>query len=1046
MIKMCENEVMRKCVGHAIETNNKQKYKPMKHFSRLLVSLAMMGFCSIAGASELNASWIPANIPDVNSDESTLPKSYCVDPEQEITKSADQLEGMRAVITDANGEYVWSLNASNRWDVGSVPIAKWGSWDDHCYVRFEKPQGDYSACGVDGDIYTLIMVNAAGEPYLAWGGTTGALNMQPVGENVLFALGMGKNFGQDGDYLGLWKVEYEAGNGYVLQNVGRTYVNSSARYATPASSAPVSERVYVKLYSDLQEVAAEGTAVINMGNTPGSLSDKLYAQGFENSGVVNLIIKGKVNDDDLEVIKSMENLSNLDMSGVTNMTATPEYWMEDHDALTTVILPSNLKVVSGYTFSDCSSLMSVSMPNSVTELGYYAFSNCQKLQEINLSSGLKSIGNNCFYNTKKLGAVVIPEGVTSIGYAAFQYSGIESVSLPYSLREIENMAFYGCDNLTRVVIPEGFENLGYGVFGYCQRLETVTLPSTLKQMDRSFYSCYNIKTVYNYSFQPVNMPNDYSFSSLTDATLFAPEMSLNKFTTAKGYEGFKYYKPLLNYRPNYIMVHDELALVLPTNQPADYKPSMSIEQRNLGGEIIYGGLTLYNANDDTPSTLNLKDFSIVADPNYDINNRGYYNTNTKGYYGSLVNNANLSAESVTVNTFVPAEEWTYLAFPFKVKVADVEDIFPEQVKAMRRYSSENRAKADMQNTWLPIGSDEIINAGEGFAMNVPIRYADNSYEWYSGFRFKAMDDAEKNAIFANDDVTVSIKEFADSETLASNRSWNFIGNPYPAFFNICYMDYESPIVVWDARNDTYNTYVPADGDEYALRPFESFFCQKPADVDAITFYKEGRQTDAKGGLPASAKVRNTLSSDRLLINLTLSDGEMTDRTRVVINENATADYDLGRDASKFMSNNSNATQIYSVSAKGERFSINERPLAEGTVTLGTQFGKTGTYTLALGNHGDAAVVLTDLLTGKSINLTENAEGYTFEAQAGQSGSRFVLSIALDSSATSIASLMQKAQKQTEAIYTIDGRKVSSMKSAGTYIVKGANGVEKFIVK
>lgn len=1046
MIKMCENEVMRKCVGHAIETNIKQKYKPMKHFSRLLVSLAMMGFCSIAGASELNASWIPANIPDVNSDESTLPKSYCVDPTQEITKSADQLEGMMAVITDANGEYVWSLNASNRWDVGSVPIAKWGSWDDHCYVRFEKPQGDYSACGVDGDIYTLIMVNAAGEPYLAWGNMTGALNMQPVGQNVLFALGMGTNFGQDGDYLGLWKVEYEAGNGYVLQNVGRTYVNSSARYATPASSAPVSEKVYVKLYSNLQEVAAEGTAVINMGNTPGSLSDKLYAQGFENSGVVNLIIKGKVNDNDLEVIKSMENLSYLDMSGVTNMTSTPESWMEYHDVLTTVILPANLKVVSGRTFYYCRALTSVSMPNTVTELGSNAFNNCEKLQDINLSSGLKSIGNNCFYNTKKIGAVVIPEGVTSIGSQAFDYSGIESVSLPYSLREIGSSAFYSCGNLTSVVIPEGIENLGINVFGYCQRLETVTLPSSLKQMDRSFDNSNNIKTVYNYSFQPVYMPNSYSFGSLTGATLFAPEMSLNKFTTAKGYEGFKYYKPLLNYRPNYIMVHDKLALVLPTNQPADYKPNMDIGQRNLGGEIIYGGLTLYNTDDDTPSTLNLKDFYIIADPNYDINNRGYYNTNTKGYYCSLINNANLSAESVTVSTFVPANEWTYLAFPFNVKVADVADIFPDQVKAMRRYSSENRAKADMQNTWLPIGSDEIIKAGEGFAMNVPIRYTDNSYEWYSGFRFKAVDDAKKNAIFANGDVTVSLNEFADSETLASNRSWNFIGNPYPAFFNICYMDYESPIVVWDARNETYNTYVPADGDEYALRPFESFFCQKPADVDVITFYKEGRQTDAKGGLPASAKVRNTLSSDRLLINLTLSDGEMTDRTRVVINENATADYDLGRDASKFMSNNSNVTQIYSVSAKGERFSINERPLAEGTVTLGTQFGKTGTYTLALGNHGDAAVVLTDLLTGKSINLTENAEGYTFEAQAGQSGSRFILSIALDSSATSIASLMQKAQKHTEAIYTIDGRKVSSMKSAGTYIVKGANGVEKFIVK
>lgn len=194
-------------------------------------------------------------------------KEYKLDPTKEITTAADQLDGVVAIPTDAAGKSVWTLKGGNDWDLGTLPLAQWGSKAEHNYVKFTKPTGDYSACGVEGNIYALIFINEAGANFSQWG-NPGAFNMQPGDANVMFALGFGKNFGQDGDYLGLWKVDYEAGMGYVLQNVGRIFANGAKQYATPASAAPVADKVYVKLYSQLVEDEAITDSKIEAAMAP----------------------------------------------------------------------------------------------------------------------------------------------------------------------------------------------------------------------------------------------------------------------------------------------------------------------------------------------------------------------------------------------------------------------------------------------------------------------------------------------------------------------------------------------------------------------------------------------------------------------------------------------------------------------------------------------------------------------------------------------------------------------------------------------------------
>jgi len=175
---------------------------------------------------------------------------YKIDPTKEITTAPDALDGVVAIPTDVDGTSVWTLKGGNDWDLGTLPLAQWGSKAQHNFVKFQKPTGDYSACGVEGNIYTLICINENGENFSQWG-NPGAINMQPTG-TIMFSLGFGDKgkFGQDGDYLGLWKVDYEEGKGYVLQNVGRILLGT-ASYASPISANPIEEKTYVKLYSEL---------------------------------------------------------------------------------------------------------------------------------------------------------------------------------------------------------------------------------------------------------------------------------------------------------------------------------------------------------------------------------------------------------------------------------------------------------------------------------------------------------------------------------------------------------------------------------------------------------------------------------------------------------------------------------------------------------------------------------------------------------------------------------------------------------------------------
>lgn len=76
--------------------------------------------------------------------------------------------------------------------------------------------------------------------------------------------------------------------------------------------------------------------------------------------------------------------------------------------------------------------------------------------------------------------VVIGKGVTSIGMGMFSYcNNLTSLSLPSTLKNIDTYSFVGCESLEAVVIPNGVTNIGSSSFAGCKKLSSVTIPKSV---------------------------------------------------------------------------------------------------------------------------------------------------------------------------------------------------------------------------------------------------------------------------------------------------------------------------------------------------------------------------------------------------------------------------------------------------------------------------------------------------------------------------------------------------------------------------------------
>ena len=469
----------------------------------------------------------------------------------------------------------------------------------------------------------------------------------------------------------------------------------------------------------------------------------------------------------------------------------------------------------------------------------------------------------------------------------------------------------------------------------------------------------------------------------------------------------------------------------------DYQPNITLLPTNCGIDwtgmpAVLGALTIEYA--DNP--LNIGKLTM----NYNIAQGNYRRYNGYEYpaqSNTLKALGEASAEEIDIRMNLTDGAWNFISLPFDVRVSDITCDDSDVDWVIRRYDGATRAAGQMSDTWVNVGVSEILEAGKGY-----ILHCNNQPDWlYRScvFHFPACD--KKELVFTTEDITLSLDKF-DSE-FSQNRNWNLIGNPYAAYIEIGSISFDAPITVWNGF-DSYSAYSPWD-DNYFLSPGEAFFVQCPDEADGITFFANARMSlydmAYNKGYWAKRRIRSA-QDGRMVYNIVLSDGELSDRTRVVINETASMEYEMNRDASKFFAMDASVPQIYSLEG-GVQYAINERPFENGIVQLAAHFGKDGTYTLRLANNTENSVVLKDEMTGTVVDLTK-VEEFSFTAKAGTTINRFYL--IMNQNVTSIESLESEALTG-KRVYSLDGRLLPSKPTkAGFYLIQQNGEFRKVYVK
>ena len=606
-------------------------------------------------------------------------------------------------------------------------------------------------------------------------------------------------------------------------------------------------------------------------------------------------------------------------------------------------------------------------------------------------------------------------------------ASLRKIVLPACVQELDFGTFMMCSSLSDITMP-GVTTIGMYAFYYCTSLTSIVLPTTLASVENPFAGCTALTTITCQALIPFS-GSLFGGSGPEEYTMYVPQTSLQLYQNAFSEEGATIVGKAIE--SSDLMVHDELTLT-----SLDGLDGVNVDFAPSGVPMA---LTV-----DAAGSWNMGRFHTTADAhNYENltdenwNNLGKFYPNT----GSLLNKGTkISAQDISVSVRDNCSgmgEWTFFCLPFD---ADVKDINPggDERWVIRRYDGESRAAVKSGETWKNVRTDERLNAYQGYIVMREFditQHMDGEYEEAEPFLFKAADTENKQNIFASGDVTVPLKPYPAE--MDHNSGWNLVGNPYPCYYNIGSI--EGSWVLMSYNGWGYDMYTTDDDTDHALMPFSAFFVQCPEGVEGITFHQSGRvatkiyneeeEEEEDDDWDYQARTRLVGKAERQLFNILLSDGSLTDRTRLVINPSASTKYEIQKDAPKMMSDRKDVPQIF-ILDNGMSYAIDERPLESGTFTLGMQIGKTGRHTISMNTKVmDHSIILTDHQTGKVTNLATSA--YEFEGEKGLTGNRF--SISVSNGATGIEHI--EDAKTGKAVYDLQGRKLQNAVN-GQMLIRG----------
>jgi len=264
-----------------------------------------------------------------------------------------------------------------------------------------------------------------------------------------------------------------------------------------------------------------------------------------NGSVVSVVIPTKISwGGNTYKVTKIEDKAFYRLETLTSVTIPSSIKILGNDAfyecrnLATTIIANGLTTIEGGAFFECSSLTSFTIPNSVTTIEEGAFNNCENLTSITIGSSLTSlIGlyidskdlasinvdaanlkyssvDGVLFNKNKTSLLImpnnhaatnytIPSTVTTIGQGAFEHcANLTSITIPNSVATIGNRAFAWL-SLTSITIPNSVTTIGDLAFEGCSSLSSITIPNSVTTIGYcAFDYCTSLKDIYMKSTTP----------------------------------------------------------------------------------------------------------------------------------------------------------------------------------------------------------------------------------------------------------------------------------------------------------------------------------------------------------------------------------------------------------------------------------------------------------------------------------------------------------------------------------------------------------------
>lgn len=820
----------------------------------------------------------------------------------------------------------------------------------------------------------------------------------------------------------------------IVQSVNSIEYYHQVRYFVEMTSgAHVIKWTYVPNNSEASAISIKNIGILASPDIsvnvlePGSLGTEVLYNTDHIKKARKLTVTGNINDEDWARIKMMSYLLYIDLSGTQITSIEDKFFSKDN-----------------FPF-----LHYVRLPETLTTIGDYAFEHSY-IDDINFPSSLKTIGDQAFRNTKVREAM-LPNTMTSIGSWAFEDCiFLKKANFPENIKVIPIRTFQQCLQLTDLTLHEGLRELESDAIRYVpysKRLpstittigsgacadnlaltDTLFIPESCTSIGKAaFQECSNVKVVVLPVGYSQCSTGDYTFNFWSINTLIVKSP-----TVLTGTEISTIVPPG---RRSAITVKVPSYLVNSYKLDSYWYEFGSIEGFSTAGIkdwYIHQPLVMNNSRFEGEPNLWIQwssaSLKLNGDAAMDINN--FY----VDWCSPVISNCN----NITINGSytscyqTSAMQWYFISLPFNCRVGDI-IAGSDAEYAIRYYDGANRAINGTGSSWKNFGEDDIIPAGTGFIYQT-------SKDGFSMF-YSQNDASKQNALSCNEFIkTLEI----NNSDIQANKGWNLVGNPWHCYYNIHNLNFTAPIITWNGS--TYVAYSITD-DDYAIRPNEAFFVQCPnEEYNTIGFPIQGRQLTSDIESQNAARPVVSQANGRQVVNLTVSNGEMKDMTRVVLNEQASTEYEVSCDASKFMSMDNSVPQIYTLDNKGTMYAINERPIKEGYIDLGFYAGQTGDYTISVTRCDAEQVFITDNQTGETSEITNSA--YAFSAKAGADNSRFTLSFVPDD-VTAVSEIEKTESAGKVEVYSIDGKFLgtdASHLNSGLYIIRQGKNVRKLVVR